>query len=69
LDSEYSDVLRWPAASPSAQKTFTGGRAKTLPAEDRKAMVAAELMGSVYWRLLQKLERGKFNVFGPEPAA
>ena len=30
-------------------------------------MVAAELMGSVYWRLLQKLEAKKFNVFGPEP--
>ena len=25
---------------------------ETLPAEDRRAMVAAELMGSVYWRLL-----------------
>jgi 15-cis-phytoene synthase len=40
---------------------------KTLPAEDRQSMVAAELMGSVYWRLLQKLERGKFDVFGPRP--
>ena len=30
---------------------------ETLPAEDRRAMVAAELMGSVYWRLLRKLER------------
>ena len=30
-------------------------------------MVAAELMGSVYWRLLQKLEHRKFNVFGPQP--
>lgn len=39
----------------------------TLPAEDRRAMVAAELMGAVYWRLLQKLERRKFNVFGPHP--
>ena len=29
-------------------------------------MVAAELMGSVYWRLLRKLERQRFNVFGPE---
>ena len=36
-----------------------------LPPEDRKGMVAAELMGSVYWRLLLQLERGKFNVFGP----
>ena len=40
---------------------------KTLPAEDRKSMAAAELMGSVYWELLQKLQRGKFNVFGPQP--
>jgi hypothetical protein len=29
-------------------------------------MMAAELMGSVYWRLLRKLERREFNVFGPE---
>src|SRR5205085_1522769 len=28
----------------------------TLPAEERRSMVAAELMGSVYWRLLRKLE-------------
>jgi len=38
----------------------------TLPAADRRSMVAAELMGSVYWRLLRKLERQRFNVFGPE---
>jgi phytoene synthase len=37
----------------------------TLPAEDRRAMMAAELMGSVYWRLLRKLERRRFDVFGP----
>ncbi|MEI7809591.1 MAG: presqualene diphosphate synthase HpnD [Verrucomicrobiota bacterium] len=40
---------------------------KTLPAEDRKAMVAAELMGSVYWRLFEKLEANQFDVFGPLP--
>jgi 15-cis-phytoene synthase len=39
---------------------------ETLPATDRRAMVAAELMGSVYWRLLRKLERQRFHVFGPE---
>ena len=38
----------------------------TLPAVDRRSMVAAELMGSVYWRLLRKLETQRFNVFGPE---
>lgn len=37
-----------------------------LPREDRKSMIAAELMGAVYWRLLVKLEKQQFNVFGPE---
>ncbi len=40
--------------------------AATLPAEDRRSMVAAEMMGSVYWRLFCKLERAQFNVFVPE---
>jgi len=40
---------------------------ETLPAVDRRSMVAAELMGSVYWRLLRKLERQRFDVFGPTP--
>ena len=39
---------------------------ETLPAADRRSMVAAELMGSVYWRLLNKLEQQRFDVFGPE---
>jgi hypothetical protein len=30
-------------------------------------MIAAELMGCVYWHLFQKLERNQFNVFGPRP--
>lgn len=34
-----------------------------LPPEDRRSMATAELMGSVYWRLLQKLEKRRFNVF------
>lgn len=40
---------------------------ETLPTVDRRSMIAAELMGSVYWRLLRKLERQNFNVFGPTP--
>ena len=40
---------------------------RTLPPEDRRAMVAAEMMGSVYWRLLLKLERQDFDVFRPQP--
>ena len=47
-------------------KNFYRLAQKTLPAEDRRSMVAAELMGSVYWQLLQKLERQRFNVFGEQ---
>jgi phytoene synthase len=68
LNSKYSDRYFALAGSIAARaKHFYKLAQKTLPAEDRKAMVAAELMGSVYWRLLQKLERENFNVFGPEP--
>jgi phytoene synthase len=38
-----------------------------LPATDRKSMVAAELMGAVYWQLLRRLERDHFPVLAPEP--
>ncbi len=69
LRLEYSPRFRDLAVS-------VGGRARhfyqqariTLPAVDHRAMVAAELMGSVYWRLLRKLERRQFDVFGPKPA-
>ena len=40
----------------------------SLPAEDRQAMVAAELMGAVYWRLLRKLEQADFPVLAPQTA-
>jgi phytoene synthase len=39
--------------------------AATLPAVDRRAMIAAELMGAVYWRLLAQLEALHFDVFHP----
>ena len=38
-----------------------------LPPEDRGAMIAAELMGSVYWRLLEKLEARSWDVFSSGP--
>jgi len=65
---EYSPRFRALAES-TAQRArhFYQCAQQTLPFPDRKSMVAAELMGSVYWRLLQKLERENFNVFGPRP--
>jgi phytoene synthase len=68
LDGKFSENYFALAGSVAGRaKDYYALAQKTLPAEDRPAMVAAELMGSVYWRLLQKLERGKFNVFGPQP--
>ena len=51
----------------SRAKDFYRLAQTTLPPEDRKSMVAAELMGSVYWQLLQKLEQNQFNVFSEWP--
>jgi phytoene synthase len=53
-------------AARQARKFYSLAR-QTLPAADRRSMGAAELMGSVYWRLLRKLERRRFQVFGPRP--
>src|SRR5476649_2043058 len=68
LNFKYSENYRSLASSVSDRaKHFYLLAQKTLPPEDCKSMVGAELMGSVYWQLLQKLERGKFDVFGPRP--
>ena len=68
LESRYSENYFALAASVAARaRHFYALARNTLPPEDRPSMVAAELMGSVYWQLLLKLERGRFNVFGPKP--
>jgi phytoene synthase len=67
LRLEYSPRFSDLAASVAQRaRHFYRLARQTLPAADRRAMVAAELMGSVYWRLLRELERRRFNVFGPE---
>jgi phytoene synthase len=67
LRSEYSQSF-FEAANRVARRArhFYQLARETLPSVDRRSMVAAELMGSVYWRLLRKLERQRFNVFGPK---
>ncbi|MGN6555902.1 MAG: presqualene diphosphate synthase HpnD [Verrucomicrobiota bacterium] len=68
LRFEYSDRFHQLAQSVAERARYFYQRAReTLPSEDRRSMVAAELMGAVYWRLLRKLERQQFNVFGPKP--
>jgi 15-cis-phytoene synthase len=64
LQSRYSDRFRKLADAIAARATdFYQLAQRTLPPEDRKAMVAAELMSSVYWKLLGQLRKKKFQVF------
>jgi 15-cis-phytoene synthase len=68
LQSRYSDRYHKLAGHIAARaKDFYRLAQKTLPAEDRQSMVAAELMGSVYWKLLDQLERRNFKVFDSKP--
>lgn len=55
------------AAQSVAEKarSFYRSARQSLPLADRRTMIAAELMGSIYWRLLKKLEQRRFNVFQP----
>jgi phytoene synthase len=67
LNSRYSDRFHALAAQVADRaKNFYRLARQTLPAEDRRAMVSAELMGAIYWQLLRKLERQQFNAFGPQ---
>ena len=45
---------------------FFARATELLPREDRRSMVAAEIMGSVYRGLLEKMERDHFRVFEKE---
>jgi 15-cis-phytoene synthase len=69
LHGQYSERFRALAASVAerAREFYRLARA-SLPSGDRRSMIAAELMGSVYWRLLRRLELRGFRVLGPEAA-
>jgi phytoene synthase len=44
-------------------REFFARAATSLPSEDRRSMIAAEIMGSVYRALLRRMELDKFRVF------
>lgn len=69
LEGTYSERFAALASATAARaRAFYRQARETLPAVDRRSMVAAELMGAVYWNVLEKLERGGFRVLGPVPA-
>jgi len=68
-DRQYNDrfvqLMQFEAAR---AREFFGKAAAALPEEDRKSMVAAEIMGSIYRGLLRRMELDKFRVFEKEYA-
>jgi 15-cis-phytoene synthase len=68
LQFQYSDRFVQLAESVAERaRHFYQLARQTLPPADRRSMVAAELMGSVYWQLLRKLEQRQFRVLDSEP--
>jgi 15-cis-phytoene synthase len=49
--------------SERARRFFALAR-QTLPSEDRRSMVIAEIMGAVYWQLLVRIKGRNYDVFG-----
>jgi phytoene synthase len=46
-----------------ARQCFDAAR-RLLPPEDRRSFVAAEIMGAIYWRILGRIEKRRYDVFG-----
>lgn len=64
LEGTYSERYRALAEGMAGRaRDFYNEARRRLPSEDRRSMIAAELMGAVYWRLLGRLRRCGFNVF------
>lgn len=63
LEKRSSDRFQKLAQSVGERARAYFQRAReSLPSEDRDSMVAAELMGTVYWRLLKKIARKDYAV-------
>ncbi len=59
-NEEFVRLMRFEAERAHA---FYGNAVRLLPPEDRRAMVAAEIMRSTYHALLRRIEAGGFRVF------
>jgi phytoene synthase len=65
LEGHYSDpfIELMQFECDRARRYFDLARQALAP-EDRRAMVAAEIMAAIYWRLLKRIQRRRYNVFG-----
>jgi len=66
-DRQYSDrFVRLMEFEAARTRKFFSRAAAVLPAEDRRRMVPAEIMGSIYRGLLRRMELDRFRVFEKE---
>jgi phytoene synthase len=65
MESRYTDSLieLLQFECDRARGFFERARAALAP-EDRRAMIAAEIMGAIYWRVLGRIRARRYNVFG-----
>ncbi len=65
LEGRYSDpfIELMQFECDRAQSYFDRARECLVP-EDRRAMVAAEIMGEIYLRILRRIRERRYNVFG-----
>ncbi len=59
-DARFRALMKFEAAR--AEEFYQSARAN-LTARDRRSMVAAEIMREIYWKLLQKIRRDRYEVF------
>src|SRR5262245_23979034 len=62
-DDRFVELMKFEA---SRARQFFRRAAEVLPREDRRSMVAAEIMASIYRGLLRRMELDKFRVFEKE---
>jgi len=66
-DRQYNEhFIRLMKFEAARAREFFGRATRLLPSEDRRSMVAAEIMSSVYRGLLRRMESDKFRVFEKE---
>ena len=66
-DQQYSDrFVRLMEFEAARAREFFSRAAAALPAEDRRRMVPAEIMGSIYRGVLRRMELDRFRVFEKE---
>jgi squalene synthase HpnC/squalene synthase HpnD len=60
-DERFIKLMEFECAR--ARDYFESAR-KNLAPEDRRSMIAAEIMGAIYWRILKRIVARGYNVFG-----